>query len=316
MPKPLVSVVLPFRNEALALPSTLTELRGLADSEARVGFEWIFVDDGSDDGGAGIVRFESSRDDRVRLIRLSRGFGKEAALTAGIRAAGGTAVVPMDADGQDPVDVIPRFLDHWFDGAKVVLGQRKSRVQDSWAKRTSARVFYWLFNQVTAIALPTNVGDFRLMDRQVVDAFLEFPERERFLKGLFAYIGFDPVFVTYERPARSLGKSKFSGWRLWNFALDGFFSFSSAPLRIWTYLGATTALLTMLYAAFIFGLATLGRIEVPGYASMIIAVLMMGALNLTGVGMIGEYLSRVFVEAKQRPLYIIAEEYPDRNQRG
>ena len=237
-------------------------------------------------------------------------------MTAGIRSATGAAVVPMDADGQDPASLISRFIDHWLDGAQVVLGRRRSRANDTWAKRSSARAFYWLFNRITSVQMPPDVGDFRLMDRAVVDAFLEFPERERFLKGLFAYVGFEPVVVDYERQARSGGETKFSPWRLWNFALDGLFSFSSAPLRMWTYVGSITAALTMLYAAFIFGLAALGRIEVSGYASIIIAVLMMGALNLIGVGIVGEYLGRVYLETKQRPLYIVSEVFPDRRQRG
>lgn len=316
MGTPVVSVVVPFRNEAEALPGLLASLQDLADREARVMFEFVFVDDGSGDGGSGVIRLGAARDPRIRLLRLSRGFGKEAALTAGIRAAVGDAVVPMDADGQDPVDLLPRFVDHWLTGAKVVLGRRANRSSDTWAKRTSARAFYWLFNRITSVRLPDGVGDFRLMDRQVIDAFLELGERERFLKGLFAFVGFDPVTVDYERPARTSGKTKFGGWKLWNFALDGLFSFSTAPLRIWTYLGAVTVVLTLGYAAFIFGLAALGRISVPGYASILIAVLLMGALNLVGVGMVGEYLGRVYLETKRRPLYVIAEEVPDRESHG
>jgi len=307
MGRPLVSLVLPFRNEAAVLPATLEDLRLLAGHEDRVDFEFVFVDDGSSDGGAGLVRLAAQEDNRFRLVRLSRGFGKEAAMTAGIRSATGAAVVPMDADGQDPASLISRFIDHWLDGAQVVLGRRRSRANDTWAKRSSARAFYWLFNRITSVQMPPDVGDFRLMDRAVVDAFLEFPERERFLKGLFAYVGFEPVVVDYERQARSGGETKFSPWRLWNFALDGLFSFSSAPLRMWTYVGSITAALTMLYAAFIFGLAALGRIEVSGYASIIIAVLMMGALNLIGVGIVGEYLGRVYLETKQRPRYFIEQ---------
>ena len=201
MGRPLVSLVLPFRNEAAVLPATLEDLRLLAGHEDRVDFEFVFVDDGSSDGGAGLVRLAAQEDNRFRLVRLSRGFGKEAAMTAGIRSATGAAVVPMDADGQDPASLISRFIDHWLDGAQVVLGRRRSRANDTWAKRSSARAFYWLFNRITSVQMPPDVGDFRLMDRAVVDAFLEFPERERFLKGLFAYVGFEPVVVDYERQA-------------------------------------------------------------------------------------------------------------------
>lgn len=310
MDRPLVSIVVPFRNEATALPALLHALAGLADEESRVRFEFVLVDDGSTDGGAGIVRIETGRDRRVRLIRLSRGFGKEAALTAGISAARGAAIIPMDADGQHPVSAVPAMLSSWLDGAPVVLARRANRHAEPRSRRVAASGFYWLFNKLSAVELPDDVGDFRLMDRQVIDAFLRFPERERFVKGLFAYIGFQPVFVEYEEPRRLQGRSRFSFWRLWNFALDGLFSFSTAPLRVWTYIGMSTALLTVLYAAFTVVQVLVNGIEVPGYASILIAVLMMGAVNLVGVGIVGEYLGRVYAETKQRPLYVIAEESP------
>lgn len=313
---PLVSIVIPFHNEAEALPRELRRIAEYLDSERRVAFEVLLVDDGSHDASAAIARLQVDHDHRFRLIRLSRNFGKEAALTAGLRAAKGAAAIPMDADGQDPLSVVTEFITAWLAGAQVVLGRRADRTSDSILKRVTAQGFYRVFNRLTAMKLPESVGDFRLMDRQVLDAFLQLNEHERFLKGLFAFVGFEPVIVDYVRPARDGGHSKFSSWRLWNFALDGLFSFSTAPLRIWSYVGAITATLTACYAIFIFGVALLGDVEVPGYASTLIAVLVMGGLNLVGIGIVGEYIGRVYAETKSRPLYFIRETYPAEQTHG
>lgn len=311
MDSALVSFVIPCHNEESALPELFRNLQDFFEAERRVRFEVVFVDDGSGDATPALVRLAADSDPRFRLVQLSRNFGKEAALTAGIRAAKGDAVVPMDADGQDPVDLVTRFVDHWLQGVLVVVGRRSDRSTDTWAKRTLARGFYSIFNRLSPMPLLADVGDFRLMDRKVVDAFLELPERNRFLKGLFAYTGFSAEIVDYARPVRAAGRTKFSTWKLWNFALDGLLSFSTAPLRIWTYMGALTALLTVVYATVIFVLAVTGDVSVPGYASTLIAVLFTGAMNLVGLGVVGEYLGRVYSETKARPLYFVVSSYPD-----
>lgn len=311
-----VSLVLPVHNEAEVLPRQLATLQEFMGREHRVSFEVVIVDDGSRDASAALARLAADADPRIRLVRLSRNFGKEAAVTAGIRSATGDAVVPMDADGQDPIEVVGEFITAWLGGAAVVLGHRSDRSSDHLLKRWTAAAFYRVFNRLTAVRMPPEVGDFRLMDRAVVDAFLQLPERERFLKGLFAYVGFEPTVVEYARPKRHSGRSNFSAWRLWNFALDGLFSFSTAPLRIWSYLGVLGVVGGLTYAAFVFILAARGGVPVPGYASTLLVVLVMGALNLTGIGILGEYLGRVYSETKQRPLYIIAESYPPAVQHG
>jgi glycosyltransferase involved in cell wall biosynthesis len=246
----------------------------------------------------------------VRVIDLSRNFGKEAALTAGLDAARGDAVIPIDVDLQDNPALITKLVEEWKRGFEVVLAKRADRRTDSFAKRLTAFLFYRLHNSISSEpVLPENVGDFRLMDRKVVEAIKQLPERRRFMKGIFAWVGFRSTTVEYVRDSRFVGKSRFTGWKLWNFALEGITSFSTAPLRIWTYLGLAVASLAFVYAGFIIMRTVIHGIDVPGYASLLAVTLFLGGIQLIGLGVLGEYLGRVYSEAKQRPIYIVRESY-------
>lgn len=306
----LISLVVPFHNEAGGVESFYREVRAALDALPGYRFELICVDDGSSDPTLAELRGLIERDARVRVLELSRNFGKEAALTAGIDASRGDAVIAMDADLQDPPELIGRLIAAWADGsADVVLARRTDRSTDSFLKRTTAELFYRIHNRVSSVKIPENVGDFRLLDRSAVEALKALPERQRFMKGLFAWIGFRTATVDYARRSRASGASKFSGWRLWNFALEGITSFSTVPLRIWTYIGALGALLTFLYALFIMARTLILGVDVPGYASLLVAILFLGSLQLLSVGLLGEYIGRVYLETKQRPVYVVRREF-------
>ncbi|MDD2795221.1 glycosyltransferase family 2 protein, partial [Acidocella sp.] len=264
----LISLVVPFYNEAEAISHFRAML--LPALEAIPGTDWeiICVDDGSTDTTLLQLVALAQADPRFRVIEFSRNFGKEAALTAGIDAARGTAVIPIDADLQDPPALIAQMLAAWRAGAEVVLARRTDRRSDGVLKRQTAAWFYRLHNRMSHTKIPENVGDFRLMDRVVVNALKQLPERQRFMKGLFAWVGFRTVTIDYTRAPRAAGVSKFSGLALWNFALEGFTSFSTAPLKIWTYLGALTALGTVMYALYIVIYTVVFGNKVPGYASL------------------------------------------------
>ena len=306
----LISIVVPFHNEADGVGALYQELRSALASLGGFQFEIVCVDDGSTDATLEKLIALHRQDPRVRVLELSRNFGKEAALTAGIDAARGDAVVAMDADLQDPPALIARLLEEWQRGAEVVQARRSDRSSDSFLKRSTAQAFYRLHNALSTVKIPENVGDFRLLDRVAVDALKRLPERQRFMKGLFAWIGFRTATVDYARGTRAAGTSKFSGWRLWNFALEGFTSFSTAPLRVWTYIGALGALLTFLYAMFIIVRVLMLGIDVPGYASLLVAILFLGSLQLLSVGLLGEYIGRMYLETKQRPVYVVRREFP------
>jgi glycosyltransferase involved in cell wall biosynthesis len=305
----LISVVVPFFNEAAGVEAFYAELGPVLHAVEGHTFEIICVDDGSSDGTLARLLELVERDPRVRVLELSRNFGKEAALTAGIDAALGDAVIAIDADLQDPPELIARLIAAWRGGADVVLARRTDRSADSFLKRKTAELFYRVHNRLSSVHIPENVGDFRLMDRAAVDALKALPERQRFMKGLFAWIGFRTATVDYARAARASGASKFSGWRLWNLALEGITSFSTVPLRIWTYIGALGAALTFLYAVFIILRTLILGIDVPGYASLLAAVLFIGSLQLLSVGLLGEYIGRVYLETKQRPVYVVRREF-------
>ena len=268
-------------------------------------FEIVFVNDGSRDNTLAHLLDRSALDQRLRVVNLSRNFGKEAALTAGIDHAQGDVIVPMDIDLQDPPELIEPFMARWREGYDIVYGVRTQRTWDTAAKRVSAGWFYRVFNTMSPVRIPENVGDFRLVDRRAVEVLRQLPERNRFMKGLFAWVGFNAVGVPYERPQRVAGSSKFNLWRLWNFALDGVVSFSTAPLRAWFYVGVVIAAIAVLYALFIVTRVLLFGIDTPGYASLLIAVLLMGAIQLLSLGIIGEYLGRLFLEVKGRPIYVV-----------
>ncbi|WP_269504965.1 glycosyltransferase family 2 protein [Burkholderia sp. IMCC1007] len=306
---PLVSLVVPFYNEGEAVERFFDVVIPLMAGIEAIRFEIVCVNDGSrDDTLERLIRI-SMNDRRVRVIDLTRNFGKEAALTAGLDEAAGDAVIPLDADLQDPPSLIPVMLEHWRDGAEVVAAKRSSRACDSFAKRTAAAIYYRVHNLLSDVKLPENVGDFRLMDRKVVNALRNLPERHRFMKGLFAWVGYQTVIIEYQRDARSAGKSKFSGWKLWNFALEGITSFSTVPLRSWTYIGVGIAALAFLYGSFIVGRTLLFGNPVLGYSSLLSVTLFIGGIELVGIGVVGEYIGRIYDESKQRPLYLIRRRY-------
>ena len=251
----------------------------------------------------------AENDHNIKIIELSRNFGKEAALTAGLDISSGDAIIPIDADLQDPVELILDMISVWNSGAEIVLAKRINRSEDSWLKRVTASFFYKIHNSISDIKIPNNVGDFRLMDRSVVNAIKSLPEQQRFMKGLFSWVGFKTASIEYSRLARNAGSTKFSGWKLWNFAIEGITSFSSLPLRIWTYIGFLGAISSFLYAFIIIFKTIIFGIDVPGYASLIVLLLFFGSLQLIGIGVLGEYISRIYMESKKRPIYIIRNKH-------
>ncbi|MDP2752421.1 MAG: glycosyltransferase family 2 protein [Rhodocyclaceae bacterium] len=304
-----LSIVCPIRDEADVLPAFFARLLPTLYATGET-FEVLCINDGSQDATLSVLQGIQQQEARLHLIDFSRPFGKEAALTCGIDHAKGDAVILIDADLQDPPELIVEMVQTWRQGFDTVLAQRVDRSTDNWFKRVTARGFYRIHNAVSDCVIPIDVGDFRLMDRRVVDALKELTERHRFMKGLFAWVGFKHVLLPYVREARHAGRTKFPWWRLWNFALEGITSFSTVPLRIWTYLGLIIALCAFAFGSFIIGRTLILGIDIPGYASLITIVLMLGGIQLIGLGVLGEYLGRVHDEVKKRPLYVIREHHP------
>lgn len=297
-----LSIVVPVLNEEEVVQTFVTEVSAVLE-QLGVTYEILFIDDGSTDATAEVITDISRRDPSVKLVQLSRNFGKEAALTAGLEWAGGDAVVPMDVDLQDPPEVIRDFVRLWREGYDTVIGKRQSRDSDTRAKRLSAQLFYSIYNRLAERPIEADVGDFRLMNRKVVAATLRLRERNRFMKGLFGWAGYRTAMVPYERASRKAGQTKFNYWRLWNFALDGITSFSTVPLRIWSYVGGVVAFGAVLYLTLIVLQTLLFGRETPGWASVMVVVLLLGAVQLITLGIFGEYLGRLYIEAKGRPIY-------------
>ena len=310
----MLSVVVPVFNEQAAIDPFMERI-GRALEEAllclapRAGYEIVFVDDGSTDATVERILAQAERQPEVKLVRLSRNFGKDAALAAGLKFVSGDAVIPIDVDLQDPPEVIRRMVAAWIAGAEVVNAVRSSRKADSWFKRWSAGAFYRVYNSIASDPIPGNVGDFRLLDRKVVEVLNELTERNRFMKGMFSWVGFEQATVSYERASRAAGTTKWKYWQLWNFALDGLTSSTTAPLRMWSYVGLGVALCAMLYAAVIVGRTLLFGVDVPGYASLMTLILVLGALNLISIGILGEYIGRIATEVRRRPLYVVRDTF-------
>ena len=270
--------------------------------------EILFVDDGSRDGTLEELRKASSGDPRIRYMSFSRNFGKETAMTAGIDHARGDAVVLIDVDLQHPPSAVLEFVRLWReDGYDMVYGLRHEANEETAAKKTTSGLFYRVFNRLAHTEIPPSAGDFRLLDRRVVEAMKQLPERNRFMKGLYSWVGFRSVGIPYHQSPRTIGTSRFNYWKLWNFAIDGLVGFSTWPLRVWSYIGGAVALLAFLYIIVIIGKTLLLGTDTPGYASVMTAVLFFGGMQLLSIGVLGEYIGRLFVESKQRPLYLIAE---------
>lgn len=302
--EPDLSIVVPCFNEAAGLDAFFARLMPALETTG-LSFEIVCVNDGSEDGTlAGLVALKRAIP-AIVIVDLVRNFGKEAALTAGLDHARGRAVVPIDADLQDPPELIGEMVALWRDGAEVVLARRADRASDSVLKRVSADLFYRLHNAVARPALPHNVGDFRLMDRVVVDVVRALPERQRFMKGLLSWPGFAARTVTYTRAPRAAGQTAWSYWRLWNLALDGITGFTTLPLRLWSYLGLAVFLVAAVYAVFIVLRVLVYGVDVPGFASLLVALLILGGLQMIGIGILGEYIGRIQAEVKGRPVYIV-----------
>lgn len=310
--RPLVSLIVPVLDERAAIPLFIAAVdRALVESwpnEAEAPLmEVVFIDDGSTDGTGDIIRSMCRLDRRIKLVALSRNFGKEAALSAGLKAATGDAVVPMDVDLQDPPELLRPMIERWRAGAQIVNARRRDRSADALLKRSTARLFYKAINSLADYPIAENVGDFRLFDRAAVDALNQMPEHSRFNKGLFSWIGFRTVTIEYARPARSAGRTKWNVGKLVTLALDGIVSSTTFPLRIWTGIGATVSLLAFCYAAFLIARTLATGVDTPGYASIMVAVLFLGGLNLLSLGLLGEYVGRIAKQVRGRPLYIVSE---------
>ncbi len=304
-----LTIVVPVFNEAESITTFLQKLTDTFAAHPQVALDFVFVNDGSTDDTLNALLAWQQRTPHITVVDLSRNFGKEAAMTAGLNVAKGQVVVPIDVDLQDPPELILDMLQLWQQGFEVVLGRRVDRASDSWAKRTTASWFYKIHNKISKPKLPENVGDFRLMDRVVVDALKTLPEAHRFMKGLFAWVGFRTAVVDYVRLPRTVGTTKFNGWSLWNFALEGLTSFSTEPLRIWTYVGMFVSGMSILFALFIIIKVLLYGADVPGYASLMVAVTFLSGLQLVGIGILGEYLGRTYIESKRRPVYLVSRLY-------
>ena len=303
-----ISIVCPCFNEESVIDLFYPKIKSVLE-QTQKSYEIIFINDGSRDSTLDVLLKLKSNQPAVRILNLSRNFGKESALSAGLAYSRGEVVIPIDVDMQDPPELILDLLNKWREGFDVVLAKRVDRSSDSFMKQFTARAFYKFHNMISNIAIPNNVGDFRLMSKRVVQTLNQFPENQRFMKGLFAWAGYKTATVEYKRAPRASGTPSFNGWKLWNLALDGFTNFSTAPLRFWLYCGTLISL-----ASFIFGAYTVIRTlmygrDWPGYASLLTVILFSSGVQLIGIGILGEYIGRIFNESKRRPIYIVEQEY-------
>lgn len=308
MNNPTISIIAPCYNEEETIEPFLRRIEEIL-AQINEPYEIVFINDGSKDNTLNVLLNAKQNFKNIRIINFSRNFGKEAALTAGLDKARGEAAIPIDVDLQDPPELIKDLVAKWREGYDVVLAKRADRTSDSFAKRVSADLFYKLNGKISNVDIPNNVGDFRLMSKRVVEALKQLPENQRFMKGLFAWVGFKTTVIEYVREKREAGQSSFNGWKLWNFALDGITSFSTLPLRIWLYIGALVSFLSFLYGSFIILKTLIFGVDLPGYASLAVIMLFLGGIQLIGIGILGEYIGRIYSESKRRPSYIIEGEY-------
>lgn len=303
-----VSIVVPMYNEEANLGQffarTITVLNNL-----NITYEIVCINDGSIDNTLAELLKYQQNNNCIKVIDLSRNFGKEIALTAGLDYSCGAAVIPIDADLQDPPELIPDLLSKWREGYDMVYATRLIRRGETFIKRITAKLFYFTIDSISEIKIPKNTGDFRLMDRRVVDSLAQLPERTRFMKGLFAWVGFKQTAIFYDRDPRQAGQTAWNYWKLWNFAIDGITSFTALPLKIWSYIGFSLSFLSLCYAVFLFIRTILMGIELPGYASMMVVILFLGGIQLITLGVLGEYLGRIYTEVKNRPLYLVRHAY-------
>ncbi|MDR1375589.1 MAG: glycosyltransferase family 2 protein [Holosporaceae bacterium] len=301
-----ISIIVPFYNESDSLDEFFSNIMPIL-KRLKLSFEILCINDGSKDDTLERLMLKKKKFPQLKIINFSRNFGKDAAITAGIDFAEGSCAIPIDCDLQDPPDLIVSMVQRWKEGFDMVLAKRSDRSEDSSFKRLTADMFYKVYNILSDTELPENVGDFRLMDRKVIDALRTFPERKRFMKGLFAFTGFKTTVIEYKRPARSKGSSKWSYCKLWNYAIDGIISFSIFPLRISIYLGMLVTFLAFSRGLWIFFRTAFYGVEVPGYASTTVTLLLLGGVQLMSLGVIGEYIGRIYNESKKRPIYIVRD---------
>ncbi len=302
-----ISIIVPVYNEKDVLDEFFGRLTSAIGTEflKDYSFEIIFINDGSSDKTESILQRFSESDNRVKYISLSRNFGKDASLMAGLKYCCGRCAIPMDADLQDPPELVEKLVEKWREGFDMVCAVRSNRESDSYIKRKSSELFYKVYNAISDRTMPYNAGDFRLISRKVIDAMLTLRERSVFMKGLFNWVGFRTCVVDYVRPARPSGRTKWDYWKLWNFALDGITAGTTLPLRIWTYIGSCTALMSLAYAFYIVVRTLVRGVDVPGYASLIVSILFFGSIQLIALGIFGEYIGRILTEVRGRPLYIV-----------
>ncbi|WP_210515196.1 glycosyltransferase family 2 protein [Pantoea ananatis] len=299
-----ISLVVPVFNEENAIRYFYSAVRN-KDFLKRYEIEIVFVDDGSTDFTAQLMKDMQEGDPLVRNVFFTRNFGKEAALFAGIERATGDAIIPIDVDLQDPLEVIPQLIERWQAGADMVLAKRTDRSTDGHMKRKTAEWFYRMHNKISSPKIEENVGDFRLMSRDVVESIKLLPERNLFMKGVLSWVGGKTEIVEYTRAKRVAGTTKFNGWKLWNLALEGITSFSTFPLRMWTYIGFFVASLSFLYGVWMVVDKLIWGNPVAGYPSILVSILFLGGVQLIGIGVLGEYIGRIYIETKQRPKYIL-----------
>lgn len=299
-----ISLVVPVFNEEDTIPifyKAVREYEPLKEYDVEI----VFINDGSKDSTENIINALSISDNLVKSLSFTRNFGKEPALFAGLDHASGDAVIPIDVDLQDPIEVIPLLIAKWKDGADMVLAKRTDRSTDGHLKRKSAEMFYKLHNKISTPKIEENVGDFRLMSRETVENIQKLPERNLFMKGILSWVGGRTEVVEYSRAERCAGESKFNGWKLWNLALEGITSFSTFPLRVWTYIGLGVSAFAFIYAAWMIIDKLIWGNPVPGYPSLMTAILFLSGVQLIGIGVLGEYIGRIYIETKQRPRYIL-----------
>lgn len=305
-----ISLIVPVYNEEDAIPIFYNAIKD-AHFSKNYAIEIVFINDGSSDQTEDLIEMLSKADPSVQALNFTRNFGKEPALFAGLEYATGDAIIPIDVDLQDPIEIIPELIQKWEEGFDVVLAKRIDRSSDTALKRKSAELFYKLHNKISKPSIEENVGDFRLMSREVVENIKQLPERNLFMKGLLSWVGGKTAIVEYIRAERSAGETKFNGWKLWNLALEGITSFSTAPLRVWTYIGVLVAGFAFIYGTYmLFDKLFFGN-PVPGYPSLLVSILFLGGIQLIGIGVLGEYIGRIYIETKQRPKFILKNQKND-----
>lgn len=308
-----ISVVAPLYNEQENIDALFRRLLAVLEA-LNTSYDVICVNDGSRDNTLKNLVEYHQRYPQIKVVNLSRNFGKDTAMSAGIDYSQGMAVIPIDADLQDPPELIAEMIEKWHEGYDVVYASRLVRIGESWFKRFSAEGFYQVINKLSRVSIPPNTGDFRLIDRRVVESIKKMPERQRFMKGIFAWVGYKQTSILFDREPRYQGQTKWNYWKLWDFAIDGITSFSFLPLKVWTYVGLIIALVSLVYASFLILRTIIFGIDVPGYASLMVAVLFLGGIQLLTLGIIGEYIGRVYEEVKGRPLYLVRDCYGFENR--